>query len=199
MLFAILSTMENPDDRAFMQETYLNYERLMYTTAGRYVSDREVLADIMQDSVVKLVGKVDTLRGLECRRLAAYITATVRNTAINYLRQEKRRQTHTVILEEDEGDRLEDPGPSPDELVILSEDRRALGIRWERLPQEDRLLLESKYLLGYTDRELAWLVQCRESSVRMKLSRARKRALALLTGGEGDEVCDKTGTASGDL
>ena len=68
------------------------------------------------------------------------------------------------------------PEPSLDERIMLAEQK------------EDRLLLEGKYILGYTDAELADMLGCKKSSVRMKLTRARRRAFQLMTEEEGDKV-----------
>ena len=45
---------------------------------------------------------------------------------------------------------------------------------------EDRALLEGKYILGDSDEMLARTLHCKPSSIRMKLTRARRRALKLL-------------------
>ena len=51
---------------------------------------------------------------------------------------------------------------------------------WVRLTEEEQLLLEGKYILGYEDGELAGMLGCKKDSVRMKLTRARRRALRLM-------------------
>ena len=57
-----------------------------------------------------------------------------------------------------------------------------------QLSPRDSLLLQSKYIVGMTDEELAAAFGCKQSSVRMLLSRARHRAEAIgLKSEEGDE------------
>ena len=51
-----------------------------------------------------------------------------------------------------------------------------------RLAETDRILLEGKYLLEYSDETLAKQLGCRPASVRAKLTRARRRAFQLLKG-----------------
>ena len=55
------------------------------------------------------------------------------------------------------------------------------------LSENDQLLLEGKYLLGYTDTELASLLKCKVGSIRMKLTRARRKALKLIVEMKGYE------------
>ena len=73
---------------------------------------------------------------------------------------------------------------SLDEQVSLSELKARLSALWPRFSEEEQILLEGKYILGYTDQELALQVECKPASIRMKLTRARRRALQILTEGE---------------
>lgn len=57
---------------------------------------------------------------------------------------------------------------------------------WAHLTEEEQTLLEGKYIIGYTDAELAGQLQCKVSSIRMKLTRARRRAISLLNEQERD-------------
>ena len=41
-------------------------------------------------------------------------------------------------------------------------------------------ILESKYILGYSDADLAVTLKCKPSSIRMKLFRAREKARKLI-------------------
>lgn len=42
------------------------------------------------------------------------------------------------------------------------------------------MLLERKYILGYENEELGRMLGCRTDSVRMKLTRARRKVLRLM-------------------
>jgi DNA-directed RNA polymerase specialized sigma24 family protein len=50
----------------------------------------------------------------------------------------------------------------------------------QRLAKRDWALLEGKYVIGYTDIELAEMLDCTKDSVRVMLSRARKKAREIL-------------------
>ena len=79
------------------------------------------------------------------------------------------------------------------ELAQVSrEDGRAedgLNAKWDaqilkqQLPQRDWQMLELKYIAGYSDQEIAAEMGCNAGSVRTLLSRVRRRAKSLLTGG----------------
>lgn len=65
MLALICAAIEDPDDREFMTQFYLEYERLMYATARKNLSDPESIKDIVQESVLKLIPKISFLRQQE--------------------------------------------------------------------------------------------------------------------------------------
>ena len=116
MLALLTAAIENPDDREFMTQFYLEYERLMYATVRKRLTDPEAAKDIVQECVIRLIPKIPFLRRQERCIKASYVVSTVRNTTINYMRG------------------------------------------------------------------------CKKSSVRMKLTRARRRAFQLMTEEEGDKV-----------
>lgn len=161
----------------FMERLYNDYKVLMLSTARRYVAGSTVdPEDAVQDSFEKLLKKVSEIRKKECCILPGYIVYIVRSTCIDLLRQRQRREGRNQPL--DEGADLSTP--SVEDLLELVERRGMLTAVWPSLSEVDRLLLEGKYIYGFSDGELAAQLGCGESSVRMKLTRARRRALQLL-------------------
>mgnify|MGYP005925341653 CR=1 FL=1 len=55
---------------------------------------------------------------------------------------------------------------------------------WRNLPDSDQELLYRRYVLEQTDTELADIFHCKPGSIRVKLTRARRRASNLLSRGE---------------
>ena len=188
MLALLTAAIENPDDREFMTQFYLEYERLMYATVRKRLTDPEAAKDIVQECVIRLIPKIPFLRRQERCIKASYVVSTVRNTTINYMRKQGRTDGRCCSLEEQEEQDMAIPEPSLDERIMLAEQKERLMQIWSSLPEEDRLLLEGKYILGYTDAELADMLGCKKSSVRMKLTRARRRAFQLMTEEEGDKI-----------
>lgn len=167
-------------EQEFMCQLYLENERLMYATAKRYIEDPYTRQVVVQDSLLKLIPRMNFLCGLDSRALAGYLVSTVRNTAFDFLRKEGREQKHRAEWKEETLEQIPDPVLSPDELVLMAEEKDALIRAWEKLPQSDRRLLEAKYFEGYNSNQLAKVFQCQPASIRMKLTRARKALLALL-------------------
>ena len=178
MLPVIISTLDDPQDRNFIVQLYLEYEKLLFGTAWKFTSSHHDAEEIVQDSLVNLIKKVTTLKQLERCTLVAYIVSTVRNTAINHLRKAGRIKLAETDI--DDQSEMIDPQLSLDDLLILRERQQKLAATWLNIPEDDRMLLEGKYLLGLSDGELAELAGCKSNSVRMKLTRARRNALKVM-------------------
>mgnify|MGYP001638506118 CR=1 FL=1 len=156
-----------------------------------YVSDILTVDDIVQDSIVSLYGKIDILKPMPDKVLAGYIVSTVRNTAINRLRVKEYEKDHIAEFTEENVSGADRYVPM-ETLLILAERRKALLDIWPVLPKETQILLKGKYILGYTDQELACQLKCKPSSIRMKLTRARRAALLLLSERNEVKEHDKT-------
>ena len=179
MLFMAL---EDKDMQAFMEELYFNYERLMFYYAKKYAKNMSDQEDIVQEALIHLISKVDVIYAMPLHVLASYISATVRNVAIDYLRKCAGRPTEISIdsIVDRDTSIVAPQMQSPEDSVILGELKENIQKLWTSIPNEDRVLLEGKYILKYSDHELAKLLHCKSSSIRMKLTRARRRTFERL-------------------
>lgn len=178
-------TIENePTDKEFMVELYMEFERLLFYTASKYVSNPNVIEDIVQESLLKLQKKINTIRPMCHRTLAAYVRSTVRNTAINFLK-EMGNDNFLIADIKDESILIVDQDIVLNEVMDISRYRDLIAKLWPQLSNEERVLLEGKYIYGYTDAELGRELGCKADSIRMKLTRARRHALKILHEQEG--------------
>ena len=86
-------------EREFMEELYRKYERLMYATVRRYISDSMEQEEIVQESLKKLIEKRRVLCNLDCAAQAGYIVVAIRNTSFSYLRKRNRERSKIISLE----------------------------------------------------------------------------------------------------
>lgn len=174
-MIELLLNIEDQSDREFMLWLYEEFHRLMFSTAKEYSVDIQTQEDVVQESLEKLIKKTALLRTKVRPVQAAYIITTVRNTAISLLKKEQ-----AACVLELEIDMADPYAPLPEEILLLKDRNARLSAVWSRLPAQDRFLLEGKYFLDSSDEELAACLHCKPSSIRMKLTRARRKALRLL-------------------
>ncbi|MCI8969951.1 MAG: sigma-70 family RNA polymerase sigma factor [Oscillibacter sp.] len=179
---------DDPAGTAFLRDLYRRYSRLMFAEALRRVSNRQDCEDIVQDAMESLCQKADALRELPAAALPAYVVYTVKNKATDFLRHQAVVGRHTADLGDGCLEDFQSPAPSLEELAELRERMDGLGKAWHLLPEEDQELLYRKYVLGQDNGELAEVFHCRRDSMRMRLTRARRRAAKLMKGGNGHDA-----------
>lgn len=165
-----------------MKDLYKTYSRLMYATVLRMIPDCQDCEDIVQDAVESLCKKVHTLMGLPAPALTVYIVYTVKNRARNFKRHQTVVEKHIVPMANASLELLESPDPPPETKLELEERVNALYKAWFQLPEQDRELLYRKYVLRQDNEELAEFLRCKPDSVRMRLTRAKRKAAALMKG-----------------
>lgn len=177
--FAILA-IEDDNDRAFMTDLFLKYKRLMYSEARKIIKNQCDPDNIVNTALVKLIEKLSTLRSLDEPQRVNYLITTVKHTALT----EVQRLTKTTIDSLDDEDWYErDQIRSEDSVEGQVERRESVGQLeqiWVLLDAKSRYLLRARYFLAMEDGEIAAEIGIKPNSVRMELSRARKKARQLL-------------------
>lgn len=170
------------NDSDYMVALYQKYKSLLFQKAGTYTKDPYAQEDIVQESLLRLMKYIPKLQTLDAAALTAYLTLTVRSTALNYFQDERRDSLNAVPLPDDydlqECVRLDSPVQlSLEEQVLKGQRDEDLHNAIGRLSERDQLLLTGKYFLELDNRELADILGVKPSGMRVLLFRARNRAL----------------------
>jgi len=181
MLPSVITMIVDEDDREFMTQLFLQYRRIMFSEISKIISDPCDTEDILQNAIIKLCDKVALLRDLDERRRVCYVITTVRNLAKNHI-----RDNHVVSIcsFDDDGLNLYDTvsdGTDVDQTIIFKEQLRNLSSVWNTLDETSQRLLEGKYILMKSDAELGQMLGTSPASIRMMLTRSRRKALDLMT------------------
>lgn len=78
----------SPGDQSFFNDFYDQYSKFMFYTARKYATSKAECEDIVQETVVRLIGNISTLRDLSDYRCVKYIALTVKSA---FLDIEKRK------------------------------------------------------------------------------------------------------------
>lgn len=162
-----------------METLFLEYQRLMYSEINKILQNAWDTEDVMQATLVKLIDKIPELRKKEKNKLINYIITASKNTALNYLRDNKYQSRIAYDEIDDPPDDNQD-GRLFEMQLIMKEEVELLRRKWSSLDERSRYLLESKYILRKHDDDIAMELGIKAGSVRMALTRARKSAYQLL-------------------
>ena len=171
MIPLIIQAIEDSSDREFMENLYLTYRKLIYSSISR-ITNRDV-DDLMQSTVEKLISHISTLRSLSQAKTAAYIVATAENTARTHLHKEYKISVISLDSNENLQDTLVSDFDIYDFLSQREQSRIFLDV-WLKLSERDRTVLESKYMLSMTNEEMSEKLGIKVDSIRMAISRAKK-------------------------
>lgn len=175
MIPVLILAIENDFDRDFMTSLYYDYNRLIYYEVRSIAGASDDIEDLVQETLARLIGKVQLLERLDQKRLAAYIAETAKNVARNHLR----RKREPVVPAEDFRN-IPDTGESVEEQVIGGLNLQGMEKLWDGLPEDTRTLFRMKYFLHMTNEEIGRALGIKPESVRMRISRARRKVLASL-------------------
>lgn len=178
MLPIIISSIENPQDRDLMSEFFTTHKDRMYAEAWKYMNHAEDVEDMVFEALARIIDKMDVFRDLQPKQRVVYAVTAVRNLCYIQL---TRNSLHTMVS----FDALEVERPLEDSESLESMTERKLfneQIRqvWRTLSAEERMLLEQKYILKWSDEELSKALNIQPQSVRMRLTRAKRSIIKQL-------------------
>lgn len=178
MLPIITCAIESPEDHDIISEYFQKNKLRLYAEARKYFSTQEDVEDIVYESLVRIMDHMEKFRSLLPQERIQYGRAIVRNLSYTCL---KRRSYFTFEPFEDVDMYLAiEESQLPDNIVFRQIQLDKIRQIWAEMPVEDRLLLEQKYVLDWSDKELASKLGIQSQSVRMRLTRAKRKIILLM-------------------
>lgn len=173
----ISMVIENADDQTFICRLYEEYEQLMFWTAAKYLNNIEDRKDAVQDAIIALIRNLETIKRLKDSYLRTYIVYTVESRSINLV---KRKNIELRLFDDLDSVPVGTSVDMIEDSLLQMTMRHTISDIWTKLSTQDKILLESKYILGYNDNEIGEMLGCKASSVHMYLTRARRKAMELI-------------------
>ena len=152
----------------------------MYSEANKILQGQRDPEDVVQASLVKLIEKVGLLRSMDERHRVNYMITAVKHTAISALRELKPDKFNSLDDEDwAEGRQLHADG-SLEETIFRRENVGRMESVWCLLDGRSKYLLQARYFLDMDQDDIAKELHIKPDSVRMEMSRARKKVRVLL-------------------
>lgn len=171
MIFILLQAIENESDRILLTNLYTQHQRLFLYKASRYTNHSNHAEDVLQDAMIRVIRKIDTLRDLTEAQMIAYVDRAIYSCAMSFLKKES-KIPQAVEWE----DALEEVQVDADIMDHLYQKELSvqLGMVLEKLAPRERNILIYKYIFEYKDSEIAEILSVKPESIRMILTRARR-------------------------
>lgn len=158
-----------------------SYRSRILGTVFRLIGRPEDVEDVTQDVFVRLYYSLNQLRLPQV--FEPWLHRLTVNTTYDYLR--KRRRSGSVAMAELSEEQVSAAdasrsGKQHEEDVRHDEVRQVVGALFENISDDDRILLTLKEIEGMTLKELQEIYNVKENALKVRLFRARKRALKAL-------------------
>jgi RNA polymerase sigma-70 factor (ECF subfamily) len=153
-------------DESTLESLFKDYFIGLCQFAVGYVKDHEVAKEIVQDAFVSLWEKRQTID--LSKPVKSYLSATVRNRCLNYLRDHKKFSNDLLALENLSNETIYD---QPDQLVE-SDIRIQITIAIEELPEKCREIFKLSRFQNLKYQQIADELQISVKTVETQMSKA---------------------------
>ena len=155
-------------ERAAFEQLYRHFERPVYTLALRICGEREQAVEVLQETMLKVIGRIGDFRGGD-----GPFWGWLRQIAVNESLMTLRRQRRSgdELSQADGVEPIDEHTPPPSAAADAALLQRAL----ETLPATTRTVLWLYHAEGYTHEEIAALMERTPSFSKSQLARGIRR------------------------
>lgn len=171
----------NSEDRISFEELFDRYSSMVFSLAYQVLGDREEALDVSQEVFLAIYSKMDSFRGESSLKTWIYSIAVHR--ASNRFRWWNRlRRRGTISLEDhlsrkpdqDHSIDLKSPVKSPEDELILKEERKQLDEWLRELPIQQRIAVVLRDIEGLSYEEIAESMEISLGTVKSRIARGRE-------------------------
>jgi RNA polymerase sigma-70 factor (ECF subfamily) len=145
-------------DADALSELYERYKRLVFSLALATVGDRSTAEEVTLDVFTRVWERAQTYRGDQAK-VSTWLTSIARYRAIDMLRHRSARPEQQSLEWAEMSPAASTQMSSPEEATELALQRRRVRAALAQLPREQRQVLVLAYFKGYTQREIAELLE----------------------------------------
>jgi RNA polymerase sigma-70 factor (ECF subfamily) len=187
-------------DAAALDALLARHQDRIYRFGLKMCHDPRDAEDVLQDTMMAMARTIGEFRGASS--LTTWLYAIARNFCVRKRRKSKFAPVRELSLEavvEQEGERLRDPAPAPDDALLAAELRTALHDAIQALEPSQRDVLILRDVEGLSAPEVAEVLRLNVPAVKSRLHRARLAVRAHLAPRLGISAVPLAGTACPDV
>lgn len=173
----LLRFIAETDDASYFEILYDRYAPFIYNKCFWFVKDEEEAKDLTQEIFIKIYLNLPKFKGDS--KLSTWIYAITVHTSIKFVNKNKNK---AILLSEENFHKHFTENIDSTEIS----DAELLDFNYERLeeimnvlPVEDKMLLLMKYQDNLSIRKIVEILNIKESAVKMRLLRAKKKVIEL--------------------
>lgn len=173
-MLSIIMAIENEDDQYFVERIYEDYKHAMFRVALAVLKDEDKAEDAVSAAFAKIIAHIGEYKTIPCNKIKGLVVIIVRNISINMLHHD--RLIQFVSLSDD----MVDLNSDAETVVTRNYEYAYILEAISKLEEKYLAVMGLKYLEGYTDTEIAKLLDISHENVRVRLHRARQQLNTIL-------------------
>lgn len=170
-----------------LSELYDRYGRLVFAVAFYIIGDQATAEEITLDVFTRVWQKAETYDNNRARA-RVWLTSIARNRAIDVLRQRTTRQTRQNETWEkvaaETGHTANHPPENPEKIMDIATRREEIRAAVSQLPAEQKQVVFLAYFKGYTQRQIAEMLNQPLGTVKTRTRLAMEKLRQMLEGEE---------------
>ncbi|PXW86021.1 RNA polymerase sigma-70 factor (ECF subfamily) [Streptohalobacillus salinus] len=170
-IFLLTNTDFSSLDKSVQEEVYRDFYKLVYGVSIQMIHDHSVAEDIVQEAFIKTIYHSPNIENEQ--QLIGWIRVVTRNLTLNLIRKNKkmRNQDDIESVINSNINKQKDPTQAKVELRMLEDN---ITESMSEINSEYLNILESKWIHGKSNKEIAEEQNSTEGAVKQKIHRARK-------------------------
>lgn len=167
-----LAMLELKEDKVKFEKIYEKYRQIMFYVANKILKDDHLAEDAVHNAFLRIIKNIDKIDEIDSPRTKAFIVIIVERIAIDFYR--KRKRENVSDIEEEYKNR--NINFSIEDKVCESN----LTIALAKLNKSYFQVLSLKFQYGFSNKEIANVLNLGEENVYKRIQRARKKLKEIL-------------------
>ena len=166
MIALYLSLIDTPSDKTKFILLYEKYRRLMHYTAKEILKSDKLAEEAVQEAFIRIAKNFNKINQIETAATKKFTVIITRNAALTMLQQEKKHTSDNIA---DYENTLHKNDTTFEKIKNNELIKNIL-----KLPEIQRNIMYLYAIYGYSYREIANLLNIKESTARKNMQRARE-------------------------
>ena len=170
LLTLCLSLIDNETEQHKFEKLYWKYKNLLYHCVRKRLNDEHLVEDAVSNAFLYVAQNMQMVEDVESSRTRNLLVLIADRAAVNLYKKQQREYSRTVSVEE-----VTDMAQKSN-MELAYQTKEAM----KQLPEEYQQVMILRYAEGYTNREIALILDYTVAKVDKMMSRARKQLADLL-------------------
>lgn len=177
MLTIYLSMLDSDDERAKIADIYETHKPYMLRFAQKYIGNVDLSEDAVHDAFLSFIEHKEKYFSVSCREMRALLIIIVKNKCLDILRKANK---YPIESFENMKTEIESPEMPINEKIVNAEGYANLRKYVATLDEASQFVLEMKYRLGMTYKEIGKELELTPKHVETKIMRAKAKVRKLV-------------------